>query len=89
MHYHSAKLGDVHTLHAARPTDLVLTKTFKAMKAFIFKVTLVTGMVIVCNGIGTNVDNAMMDACDYLASTDYPQDDIVDVELVNAEEEQA
>ena len=59
------------------------------MKAFIFKVTLVTGMVIVCNGIGTNVDNAMMDACDYLASTDYPQDDIADVELVNTEEGRA
>lgn len=57
------------------------------MKAFIFKVTLVTGMVIVCNGIGTNVDNAMMDACSYLASTDYPQDDIIDVDVI--EEEQA
>lgn len=56
------------------------------MKAFIFKVTLVTGMVIVCNGIGTNVDNAMMDACSYLASTDYPQDDIEDVELIEQED---
>ena len=59
------------------------------MKAFIFKVTLVTGMVIVCNGIGTNVDNAMLDACLYLSQTDYPEDDIMDVELVNTEEEQA
>ena len=59
------------------------------MKAFIFKVTLVTGMVIVCNGIGTNVDNAMLDACLYLSQTDYPEDDIADVELVNVEEEQA
>ena len=57
------------------------------MKAFIFKVTLVTGLVIVCNGIGTNVDNAMMDACAYLASTDYPQDDIEDVELIEQEEQ--
>ena len=57
------------------------------MKAFIFKVTLVTGMVIVCNGIGTNVDNALMDACAYLASTDYPQDDIEDVELIEQEEQ--
>ena len=48
---------------------------------------MVTGMVIVCNGIGTNVDNAMMDACSYLASTDYPQDDIIDVDVI--EEEQA
>lgn len=57
------------------------------MKAFLFKVTLVTGLVIVCNGIGTNVDNAMMDACAYLASTDYPEDDIEDVELIEQEEQ--
>jgi len=59
------------------------------MKAFIFKVTLVTGLVIVCNGIGRNVNDAMLDACMYLSQTDYPQDDIMDVELVNTEEEQA
>lgn len=51
------------------------------MKAFIFKVTLVTGTIF-CSGIGTDVDSALMDACSYLASTDYPEDDIVDVELV-------
>lgn len=56
------------------------------MKAFIFKVTLVTGMVLTCSGIGYNVDDAMMDACDYLASTDYPQDEITDVELVSVED---
>lgn len=53
------------------------------MKAFIFKVTLISGMVLTCSGIGGNIDDAMMDACAYLASTDYPQDDIVDVEVVN------
>ena len=53
------------------------------MKAFIFKVTLISGMVLTCSGIGSNVDDAMMDACAYLASTDYPQDDIADVEVVN------
>lgn len=52
------------------------------MKAFIFKVTLVTGMPMICSGIGYNVDDAMMDACAYLASTDYPQDDIMDVEVL-------
>ena len=57
------------------------------MKAFIFKVTLVTGLVIVCNGIGTNVDNAMMDACSYLASTNYPQDSIEDVDIKEMEEQ--
>ena len=56
------------------------------MKAFIFKVTLISGMVLTCSGIGYNVDDAMMDACDYLASTDYPQDDIVDVELIEQED---
>lgn len=59
------------------------------MKAFIFKVTLVTGLVIVCNGIGRNVNDAMLDACLYLSQTDYPEEDIADVELVNTEEEQA
>ena len=57
------------------------------MKAFIFKVTLVTGLVIVCNGIGTNVDNAMMDDCSYLASTNYPQDSIEDVDIKEMEEQ--
>ena len=54
------------------------------MKAFLFKVTLVSGVVFSCSGIGYNVDQAMMDACDYLASTDYPQDDIADVELIRS-----
>lgn len=55
------------------------------MKAFIFKVTLISGTIF-CSGIGYNVDDAMMDACDYLASTDYPQDDIEDVELIEQED---
>jgi hypothetical protein len=59
------------------------------MKAFIFKVTLITGVAFTCSGIGYYKDQAMMDACDYLASTDYPEDDILDVELVNVEEERA
>ena len=55
-------------------------------KAFVIKVTLVTGMVLTCSGIGENKDQALMDACSYLASTDYPQDDIVDVELIEQED---
>ena len=51
-------------------------------KAFIFKVTLVTGMAFTCSGIGTDVDSALMDACEYLASTDFPEDDIEDVDLI-------
>lgn len=56
----------------------------KTRKAFLVLVTLASGAVIPCSGIGYDKDEAMMDACSYLASTDYPQDDIVDVELVNA-----
>lgn len=55
-------------------------------KAFLFRVTLATGVAFLCSGIGENKDQALMDACDYLASTDYPQDDIMDVELVTTEE---
>ena len=51
-------------------------------KAFIFKVTLVTGMAFTCSGIGTDVDSALMDACEYLATTDFPEDDIEDVDLI-------
>ena len=58
-------------------------------KAFVIKVTLVTGMVLTCSGIGENKDQALMDACLYLSQTDYPEDDIADVEPVNVEEEQA
>jgi len=58
------------------------------MKAFLFKVTLVSGLVFNCSGIGYNADDALMDACDFLAQAgDYPQDDIVSIEKV--EEEQA
>ena len=58
------------------------------MKAFLFKVTLVSGLVFNCSGIGYNADDALMDACDYLAQAgEYPQDDIVSIEKV--EEEQA
>lgn len=52
------------------------------MKSFLFKVTLISGISLTCSGIGYDIDSALMDACDYLAKTDYPQDDIVDVELL-------
>jgi len=57
------------------------------MKAFLFKVTLISGIVFTCSGIGRNVNDAMLDACLYLSQTDYPQDDIVDVELIEQEEQ--
>ena len=58
----------------------------KTRKAFLVLVTLASGVVIPCSGIGYDKDEAMMDACVYLASTDYPQDDIVDVELIEQED---
>ena len=57
------------------------------MKAFLFKVTLVSGLVFNVSGIGYDKDQALMDACNFLAqSGDYPEDDIVDVESVNTDE---
>lgn len=58
----------------------------KTRKAFLVLVTLASGAIIPCSGIGYNKNEAMMDACAYLASTDYPQDDIVDVELIEQED---
>lgn len=53
------------------------------LRAFLFRVTLISGIVFCQSGIGRNVDSALMDACKQLADNgEYPQDDIVDVELV-------
>ena len=55
-------------------------------KAFLVLVTLASGIVIPCSGIGENKDEALMDACQYLADTDYPEDDIEDVDVVNPDD---
>ncbi len=56
------------------------------MKAFLFLVTLATGVSFTATGIGYNIDDALMDACDILAQTgDYPEDDIVKIELKSQE----
>ena len=55
-------------------------------KAFLVLVTLASGIVIPCSGIGENKDEALMDACSYLASTDFPEDDIEDVDVINTDE---
>ena len=55
-------------------------------KAFVIKVTLVTGMVLTCSGIGENKDQALMDACTYLSQTDYPEEDILDVDVIEQED---
>lgn len=57
------------------------------MKAFLFKVTLISGIVFTCSGIGRNVNDAMLDACLYLSQTDYPEDDILDVDVIEQEEQ--
>lgn len=59
----------------------------KTRKAFLVLVTLASGVVIPCSGIGYDKDEAMMDACSYLASTDYPQDSIEDVDIKEMEEQ--
>ena len=59
----------------------------KTRKAFLVLVTLASGAIIPCSGIGYDKDEAMMDACAYLASTDYPQDDIIDVDVIEEEEQ--
>ena len=56
-------------------------------KAFLVLVTLASGIVIPCSGIGENKDEALMDACSYLASTDFPEEDIEDVDVINTEED--
>jgi hypothetical protein len=55
-------------------------------KAFLVLVTLASGIVIPCSGIGENKDEALMDACSYLSDTDYPEDDIEDVDVVNPDD---
>jgi len=56
-------------------------------KAFLVLVTLASGVVLPCSGIGENKDEALMDACSYLASTDFPEEDIEDVDVINTEED--
>ena len=58
----------------------------KTRKAFLVLATLASGVVIPCSGIGYDKDEAMMDACSYLASTNYPQDSIEDVDIKEMEE---
>lgn len=55
----------------------------KAKKAFLVLVTLASGVVLPCSGIGVDKDEALMDACSYLADTDFPEDEIEDVDVVS------
>lgn len=55
------------------------------MKKYFFQVLLVTGVTFTQAGEGYNVDEALMDACVGLANSEYPQDDIVDINLSSVE----
>ena len=58
-------------------------------KAFLFRLTLLSG-VMFCSGIGHDADEALMDAEAYLALTnDYPKDEVVSIEQVNIQEDEA
>ena len=57
------------------------------IKKYIFLVTLAGGMTFTQAGEGRNIDAALMDACAQLAeSGEYPEDDIMDVELKQEEQ---
>ena len=55
------------------------------MKKYFFKVLLVTGVTFTQVGEGYNVDEALMDACVNLSNSQYPQDDIVEINLSSVE----
>lgn len=56
------------------------------MKKYLFIVTLISGATFTQSGEGYNVNEALMDACDKLATAgEYPEDDIEDVNLVRYE----
>lgn len=58
-------------------------------KAFLFKLTLISG-VMFCSGIGRTADEALMEAEAYLALTnDYPKDEVVSIEQVKTQEDEA
>jgi hypothetical protein len=55
------------------------------MKKYFFKVLLVTGVTFTQVGEGYNVDEALMYACISLANSEYPQEDIADINLSSVE----
>lgn len=56
-------------------------------RKFMFVVTLITGATLFQMGEGRNVDCALMDACERMAmSGEYPEDDIVSIEISNKQE---
>lgn len=57
------------------------------MKKFYFVVTLISGLTFTQSGEGRNVDDALLDACWHLSDTSYPEDDIVDINVIDEEEQ--
>lgn len=55
------------------------------MIKYIFVVTLISGLTFTQAGEGYNVDAALMDACAQLQDSDYPEDEILDIELEKVE----
>ena len=55
------------------------------MIKYIFVVTLISGLTFTQAGEGYNVDAALMDACAQLHDSDYPEEDILDIELEKVE----
>lgn len=56
------------------------------MKKFYFLVTLISGLTFTQSGEGRNVDDALLDACWHLSDTSYPEDDIMDINVIDEEE---
>lgn len=51
------------------------------MRKYLFVVALCSGLTFTQVGEGYNADDALMDACMALADSDYPQDEIMDINL--------
>lgn len=52
-----------------------------SMKKYIFVVALCSGLTFTQTGEGYNESEALMDACMALADSEYPQDEIMDINL--------
>lgn len=57
------------------------------MKKYIFCVALVGGMTFTQSGEGYNESDALLDACLNMQDSEYPEDDIVSIDLESVEDE--
>lgn len=56
------------------------------MKKYLFIVTLATGLSFVQSGTGTNKHAALMDACMSMDDSQFPEDEVVDIQLKSVED---